>query len=111
VALQLEDYKKAKEYALASLAIVKSYPDALDTLGWVYYLTNEFDKALPLFRQALAIDFSKLEIKFHLALTLKALKQDREAFNTLLEVVNSKRDFSEKRSAQQLLNKWAESFG
>ncbi|NQZ21073.1 MAG: PEP-CTERM system TPR-repeat protein PrsT [Colwellia sp.] len=110
VALKLEDYKKAKEYALASLSIAKSYPDALDTLGWVYYLTNEFDKALPLFRQALAINYSKLEIKFHLALTLKALKQDKEAFNTLLEVVNSKRDFSEKKSAQQLLNQWAESF-
>jgi len=111
VALKLEDYKKAKEYALASLTITKSYPDALDTLGWVYYLTNEFDKALPLFRQALAINYSKLEIKYHLALTLKALKQDKEAFNTLLEVVNSKRDFSEKKSAQQLLNQWAESLG
>ncbi len=109
VAIQLEDYKNAKEYALASLSIAKSYPDALDTLGWVYYLTNDFDKALPLFRQALAIDYSKLEIKYHLALTLKALNQDKEAFNTLLEVVNSKRDFSEKKSAQQLLSQWAES--
>jgi len=62
---------------------------------------------LPLFRQALALDSSKLEIKYHLALTLKALDREKEAFNTLVEVVSSKRYFSEKILAQELLDSWA----
>jgi putative PEP-CTERM system TPR-repeat lipoprotein len=108
VALQLSLFDDAIKYSLASLEITKNQPDSLDTLGWVYYQTREFGKALPLFRQALALDFSKIEIKYHLALTLKALGQDKEAFNTLVEVVNSKRDFEDKKTAKKLLNLWVE---
>jgi len=107
VALNLALYDDAKMFSLASLDIAKEHPDSLDTLGWIYYKTQEFGKALPLFRQALALDSSKLEIKYHLALTLKALDREKEAFNTLVEVVNSKRYFSEKNLAQKLLNVWA----
>jgi putative PEP-CTERM system TPR-repeat lipoprotein len=107
-ALNLALYDEAEKHSLASLAITKNHPDSLDTLGWIYYHTQEFDKALPLFRQALALDYSKIEIKYHLALTLKALNREKEAFNTLLEVVNSKRDFPEKNEAHQWLKLWAE---
>lgn len=109
VASKMSRYEDAKKYALASLEITNNHPDSLDTLGWVYYKTKEYDKALSLFRQALALDFSKVEIKYHLALTLKALKQEKEAFNTLIEVVNSKRDFSDKKEAEKLLSLWTES--
>jgi putative PEP-CTERM system TPR-repeat lipoprotein len=108
VASKLSRFEEAKVHGLASLKITNNHPDSLDTLGWIYYQTQEFDKALPLFRQALALDYSKVEIKYHLALTLKALNREKEAFNTLLEVVNSKRDFPEKNEAQQLLKLWAE---
>jgi len=108
VASKLSLYDDAKRYGLASLNITDKQPDSLDTLGWIYYLTQEFDKALPLFRQALALDFSKIEIKYHLALTLKALDREKEAFNTLEEVVNSKRNFSDKKEAKKLLDLWAE---
>ena len=70
------------------------------------YLTNEYDKALPLLREALAIDYSNIEIKYHMALTLKALGQDREAFNMLREVVNSQRDFDNKAKALEILELW-----
>lgn len=106
VALNLSLYEDAKKHSLASLAITNDHPDSLDTLGWVYYLTQDFDKALPLFRKALALDFSKIEIKYHLALTLKALNREKEAFNTLVEVVNSKRNFSDKQFAKQQLQEW-----
>jgi putative PEP-CTERM system TPR-repeat lipoprotein len=111
VASKLSLYDDAKKYGLASLDIINSQPDSLDTLGWIYYQTEEFDKALPLFRKALALDFSKIEIKYHLALTLKALNREKEAFNTLLEVVNSKRDFSDKLEAKKILNSWAKALG
>ncbi|TWX57782.1 XrtA/PEP-CTERM system TPR-repeat protein PrsT [Colwellia hornerae] len=108
IASKLSLFDDAKKYSLASLDITSSQPDSLDTLGWVYYQTQEFDKALPLFRQALALDFSKIEIKYHLVLTLKALNREKEAFNTLVEVVNSKREFSDKKEAIKLLNSWVE---
>jgi putative PEP-CTERM system TPR-repeat lipoprotein len=108
VASKLSLYDDAKKYGLASLDITSSHPDSLDTLGWVYYQTQEFDKALPLFRKALALDFSKIEIKYHLALTLKALNREKEAFNTLIEVVNSQREFSDKKEANKLLKLWSE---
>jgi len=107
VASKLSFYDEAKKYGLASLDITNNQPDSLDTLGWIYYQTEEFDKALPLFRKALALDFSKIEIKYHLALTLKALDREKEAFNTMLEVVNSKRDFSDKLEAKKVLDSWA----
>ncbi len=107
VASKLSFYDEAKKYGLASLDITNNQPDSLDTLGWIYYQTEEFDKALPLFRKALALDYSKIEIKYHLALTLKALDREKEAFNTMLEVVNSKRDFSDKLEAKKVLDSWA----
>lgn len=111
IALSLELFDEAKVHILASLALIKDQSDSLDTLGWVYYLTKEYDKALPLFRQALAIDFSKMEIKYHLALTLKALNRDKEAFNSLREVVNNKRDFEGKDNAISLLAEWSQDLG
>ena len=39
---------------------------------------------------------------------MQALNREKEAFNTLLEVVNSKRDFPEKKEAQQWLKLWAD---
>lgn len=107
VAMSQGKYEQAKAFAQRSIALVGNTPDSLDTLGWIFYLTNEYDKALPLLREALAIDYSNVEIKYHMALTLKALGQDREAFNMLREVVNSQRDFNHKVKALETLELWA----
>tara|TARA_R110001583_G_scaffold193956_1_gene363760 strand:- start:520 stop:3300 length:2781 start_codon:yes stop_codon:yes gene_type:complete len=107
VAMSQAKFEQAKDYAQRSIALVGNTPDSLDTLGWIFYLTKEYDKALPLLREAMAIDYSNVEIKYHMALTLKALGQDREAFNMLREVVNSQRDFDNKAKALETLELWA----
>ncbi|SEK87102.1 putative PEP-CTERM system TPR-repeat lipoprotein [Colwellia chukchiensis] len=109
VAMVQAKYELAKAYATRSVEILDNVPDSLDTLGWIYYLTQDYAKALPILRKALAIDYSNVEIKYHLAMTLKALGQEREAFNLLREVVNSQFEFTDKAKAKQVLDDWLKS--
>ena len=104
VALNLSDYQRAEALVKKSLALVDNQPDSLDTLGWIYYHTKEFNKALPQFRKALAINNSNPAVKYHLALTLKALNRDKEAIKLMVDVVNS--DYSQKADADVLLKQW-----
>lgn len=106
IAMSQSKFEQAKAYAVRSVELVDSAPDSLDTLGWIYYLTEDYEQALPLLRKALAIDYSNVEIKYHMAMTLKALGQEREAFNLLREVVNSNVDFADKKQAKQVLDDW-----
>lgn len=106
IAMSQSKFEQAKVYAVRSVALVDTAPDSLDTLGWIYYLTKDYEQALPLLRKALAIDYSNVEIKYHMAMTLKALGQEREAFNLLREVVNSNVDFADKKQAKQVLDDW-----
>lgn len=104
VALNVPDYQRAEQLAKQSLTLVDNQPDSLDTLGWIYYQTKKYNIALPLFRKALAINSSNPEIKYHLALTLKALNRDKEAIQLMLDVVNSNHE--KKSEADALLKKW-----
>jgi len=104
VALNVPDYQRAEQLAKQSLTLVDNQPDSLDTLGWIYYQTKKYNIALPLFRKALAINSSNPEIKYHLALTLKALNRDKEAIELMLDVVNSNHE--KKSEADALLKKW-----
>ena len=106
VALTLEDYSRAERLARQSISIIDNQPDSLDTLGWIYYNTERYDEALPLFRKALAINNSNLEIKFHLALTLKASNREKEAIKLMAEVANS--DSHQKYHANAYLREWIE---
>ena len=106
VALNVPDYQRAEQLAKQSLTLVDNQPDSLDTLGWIYYQTKKYNIALPLFRKALAINSSNPEIKYHLALTLKALNRDKEAIQLMVDVVNS--DYTKISNADELLTQWLE---
>lgn len=81
-------------------------PNIIDTLAWVKTQQKKRSEAITLFRQALVLDFNNAEIKYHLAITLKAEKRDKEAYKLLTEAVKTEQSFSEKRVAQQLLAQW-----
>jgi tetratricopeptide (TPR) repeat protein len=104
VALSLSDYQRAEVFVKKSLELVDNQPDSLDTLGWIYYHMNKFNEALPLFRKALAINNSNSVVKYHLALTLKALNRDKEAIKLMVDVVNA--DSYKKVDADVLLKQW-----
>ena len=98
--------KIALNYAQEAYKKVPNNTAIIDTLAWILSRNGDYQQALPLFRQALVIDFNNPEVKYHLAVTLA--KQDRfnEARKLLIESVKSERDFSEKQQAKQLLKKW-----
>lgn len=104
VALNLPNYQRAELLAKQSIAIIDNQPDSLDTLGWIYYHTKKYNEALPLFRKALAINNSNPAVKYHLALTLKALERNKEAIKLMVDVVNS--DYENKADADALLKQW-----
>lgn len=97
--LALQAAKKAHELVPGNIQV-------MDTLGWVYTLQNKFEMALPLFRQALLKDYSNSEIQYHLAVALKGLKRDKEAYDTLSKSLQSGESFEGVEKARMLLNKW-----
>ena len=76
-----------------------------DTMAWVYTKNNELDKALPIFREALAIDSENAEIKYHLAVALNLLGRSNEAIRYLQDIIESNQIFSGKNDAEKLLIK------
>ncbi|OKY27972.1 XrtA/PEP-CTERM system TPR-repeat protein PrsT [Thalassotalea sp. PP2-459] len=88
-----------KAYQLASNSIAIA-----DTLAWAYTQNNQADKALPIFRNALARESDNPEIKYHLAVNLIALERNAEAKMYLQEAVDSTIDFTGKNEAKALLS-------
>lgn len=75
----------------------------MDTMAWAYTKNNQPDKALSIFRDALAVDSGNAEIKYHLAVSLIMLDRKAEAKNYLEEAIASQDNFSEKDKAVALL--------
>lgn len=103
IALQLEEYAKARELAQQAVDANGQSPNALDTLGQALYFLKEYQTALPHFRKALAIDNNRADIKYHIAKTLIALNREKEAVSFLAEAVNSAESFDDKTQAIELL--------
>ncbi len=103
---QLGQKEKALHYAQEAYQKVPKNVAVIDTLAWILSRNGEYQRALPLFREALVIDFNNPEVKYHLAVTLSKQNRFNEARKLLIESVKSERDFSEKEQAKQLLKKW-----
>ncbi|MDO6427832.1 PEP-CTERM system TPR-repeat protein PrsT [Thalassotalea sp. 1_MG-2023] len=99
-----------KQYQEAVTAAEKAYQLAsnniaiADTLAWAYTQNNQADKALPIFRNAIARESDNPEIKYHLAVSLIALERNAEAKMYLQEAVESTKDFTGKNEAKTLLS-------
>lgn len=98
------DRVKAKEYAQQAYQYLGDNLAILDTLGWIESRMGNYEKALALFRKALTIDYVNVEVKYHLAATLVKLNRASEAKQYLFDVVESKKYFSEREAAEQLLS-------
>ena len=98
--------EKAKKYAQKAYDYVNDNTAIMDTLAWIESRMGNHEKALGLFRNALTQDYDNAEIKYHLAVTLKALGREGEAKNYLIEAIDSNQKFSDKEKAKELLNTW-----
>ncbi len=106
--VELELGHLSQAMALAEKAFKTNEVDVnyIDTFAWIKSQSGEYRDALDLFRKAIILDYSKPEIKYHLALTLDKLMRREEAHQYLAEAVQSEREFSEKLKAKELLAAW-----
>jgi len=106
IALRLGDKGLAAEYANEAYKKAPNNPSIIDTFAWINTQLGKRSEAISLFRQALVLDFDNAEVKYHLAVTLKAEQRDREAYKLLTEAVKAEEEFSDKALAKELLKQW-----
>lgn len=106
IALRLGELPVAEDLAKEAYEKTPKNPNIIDTLAWIKTQQKQRTEAISLFREALVIDFDNAEIKYHLAVTLKAEKRDREAYKLLSEAVRAEQEFTDKSWANQLLAEW-----
>ena len=105
-ATSLGSHSEAISLATKANEITPKNINFMDTLAWAYLANEQAELALPIYRDALLINYSNPMIKYHLALTLDKLDRRQEAQKQLIEVVDSSYDFSDKEVAEALLKKW-----
>ena len=105
VLVKLERFDKAIELAQKAYESVPNHPAIQDTLGWAYTNAGQHEKALPLYRDALALDSDNAEIMYHLAVNLIALNRTQEARRYLSQVLDSDHQFTDKAKVEALLSK------
>jgi len=105
VNITLGNTKKSIEYAKAAFERMPNNVAIMDTMAWAYTKANQPEKALNLFRNALAIESDNAEVKYHLAVNLVMQKREGEAIKYLKEALSSSQVFAEKEQAKQLLAK------
>ncbi|GHG02547.1 XrtA/PEP-CTERM system TPR-repeat protein PrsT [Thalassotalea marina] len=97
------NFDLAVEYAEKSHIAVPDHVAIKDTLAWAYTKQGSLEKALPLFREALAIESDNAEIMYHLAVNLIGQNRKNEAKRFLERVASSSQQFNEKTEAIDLL--------
>jgi len=104
----MKQFKQAEQAALKANSLIPGNVAIMDTLAWIYTLTEQHEKALPLYRQALALDYDNAEVKYHLAVTLVKLGRVEEAKISLTEATENRSSFKEYDDAIALLRKLTE---
>ena len=67
-----EDFELALELAKNAILLVPKSAPYLDTIGWIYYKLNDYEKAIEFIRESLSIDSSNPVIQDHLNAVIKA---------------------------------------
>jgi len=99
----INDLVTAKAYAEKAISAVPNNPAIMDTMAWIYTKSNKLNKALALYRDALAIDSENAELKYHLAVTLHELGRRAEALQYLEQAIYSEQKFAGLSDAKDLL--------
>jgi tetratricopeptide (TPR) repeat protein len=78
-------------------------PYIIDTIGWVYLKMKKFDKAVEMFNRAIDLKKQSSPLRYHLALALHRVGEDKKALVELNQALSMQKEFSEKKDAQNLL--------
>ena len=84
---ETKDLKKAEPLAMKALELAPADPAessaTLDTVAWLYYLTDRVPKALPLAQKAVTGESDNAELRYHLGMIYHKLKQNDKAAEEL----------------------------
>jgi len=78
-------------------------PAFLDTAGWVYYHQGDYQRALPIMRQAAQGAPEDPSIQYHLAMVYWETKDSQNAQRHLEKALDSEKPFSGRDQAEKLL--------
>ncbi len=81
-------------------------PDILDTLGYIFYKRSAYSQATAQFREAISISPHLPTLHYHLALSLQAQGEDKEALQELEISLQYKGPFPNRSMAEKLLQTW-----
>ena len=99
---------RALAYAESNYSINKNNPDALSTLGWVYFRRNEFDQARLALNQAIQAtggNLTNADTATYVAHVLYHQDQKWQTKEILQSILNSKRPFFMRPEAEKLFEK------
>lgn len=104
VQIHLKDVGGAQKSAEAALAIDSGNASVIDTLGWVMYLLENYERALGYLRDARLRAPSDPVIRYHLGATLARIGRKAEATAELEASLSASQNFDEKDAARHLLS-------
>ena len=78
-----ENLNEAMKYAKQAVDAEPDNPVFLDTLGWLYYKTGDYEKAREIIEKALSMEPHEAEIYEHLAEIYRALGDDLKALQLM----------------------------
>ena len=103
-----KNIKQAEEYAKKAYDLNKAEAAIADTYGWLLANNKKYDQALPLLREAYAMNSEIPDISYHIAYTLNALGRKEQAKYELERLLAKSVEFQDKEKAQQLLAELSE---
>lgn len=87
------DMNEALNFALKSVQIDGKNPEIKDTLGWIYYKTGKYDKALSTLSEASKNGVSNPIIHYHLGMTYLKLNKAINAIDSFEKALSINEDF------------------
>jgi Flp pilus assembly protein TadD len=100
-----KDLEKALNLALNAQKVRAEDPSILDTLGWIYYRQNDFNKAFDFIRRAQEKAPNAAVIDYHMGMVLYSLGKKAEARAHLKKASEAKENFFGKEEAKKTLEK------
>ena len=91
------------EYAEIAYSLAPENPSVLDTLGWLLLNNGEPERALKLLKQAIVLDPSNFDTRYHYAAALSKNGFNKEARNHLNMIVPVPGRFDSRKEAKKLL--------
>jgi len=93
--------KQALRYALKAVELNGENGSLLDTLGWIYYLLGNYEKAHETLLKAEALHLINPTFSFHLAMVKVKLGKFRDAYDILIKLRDKL--FPEREEARKLI--------